>query len=252
MRIKQSINFWLLLLGVVIFASLGVNCFLQYQKYKTLESQNRKLQSEIQAVDRILDDNEAVNSYNKLQPLIPEVQLRILQKQWLIALEILHQIQLAKNNEALEKDAAVLTDKLKDHLADMKDRCNALLTESESSRKDITWRVYNLNGAVKLLSAFIVLETERNWEKVQGIMREAISDLKSSIDSADKIKVLTFEKNIPRWNLELLSAEQYVKKFEIIKPEDEIRLELKDNLEALIPEKGGYAPGEPLERRIKK
>jgi hypothetical protein len=29
-------------------------------------------------------------------------------------------------------------------------------------------------------------------------------------------------------------------------------LQLEDNLEVLIPEKGGYAPGEPIERRVEK
>jgi len=252
MQIRQIINFCLPLLGVVIFTFSGITSVFQYRNYRTLESQRKQLQREVQAADTTVDNHEAVNRYKTLQSLLPEVQLRILQRQWSIALEILRQIQLAKDNEALEKDVPVLTNKLKDHLDDMKDRCNTLLAESESLQEDIVWRVYNLNGSVKLLLAFLVLETERNWEKVQGIMKEAISDLKSSTDTVDMVKEPTFARNIPRWNLELLSAEQYVRKFEIITPSDETRVELEENLEAIIPEKGGYAPGEPLERRIKK
>jgi hypothetical protein len=252
MQIRQIINFCLPLLGVVIFTFSGITSVFQYRNYRTLECQRRQLHREVQAADTTVDNHEAVNRYKTLQPLLPEVQLRILQRQWSIALEILRQIQLAKDNEALEKDVPVLTNKLKDHLDDMKDRCNTLLAESESLQDDIVWRVYNLNGSVKLLLAFLVLETERNWEKVQGIMKEAISDLKSSTDTVDRVKEPTFARNIPRWNLELLSAEQYVRKFEIITPSDETRVELEENLEAIIPEKGGYAPGEPLERRIKK
>jgi len=239
-------------LGALFFIVFGINGLLRYYHYKNLGSQNRQLQRVIQRVDTIPDDREAVARYRALSPRIPEVNLRVLQRQWSIALEILHRIQLARNNEALEQDIPQFTNELKDHLDGMRDACNTILAEKESLPGDIVWRIYNLNGAVKLLTAFLVLENERNVEKVQGLLREAISDLKSSIATVDTIRGATLMKNIPRWNLELLTAEQYVRKFEVSRLEDAARLDLRDNLEALIPEKGGYAPGEPLERRIKK
>ena len=39
---------------------------------------------------------------------------------------------------------------------------------------------------------------------------------------------------------------------QLAKVEEQERLNLKDNLEAIIPEKGGYAPGEPLETKVLK
>jgi hypothetical protein len=252
MRMKNIIRYSLLLLVLLIFTFLGINRLLRYGHYRTLESEYRHLQHEIQVADSMGDHNVAIDYYKKLKTSLPEVQLRILQRQWLVALEILHQIQLAKYNTVLDKEVPVLFDNLQGHLQDMKDRCNVLLTESDLLPEAIAWRIYNIKGSVNLLSAFIVLETERNWKKVMGTMKDAISALKLAIASVDRAQTEGFERNIPRWNLELLHGEQYVKKLKFTQLEAERRLELRDNLEAIIPEKGGYAPGEPMERKVEK
>jgi hypothetical protein len=249
---KNIIRYSLLLLVSLIFVFVGIHRLLRYGHYGTLESESRHLQHEIQVADLMGDHNVAIDHYKALKTSLPEVQLRILQRQWLVALEILHQIQLAKYNSVLDKEVPVLFDNLQGHLQDMKDRCNVLLTESDLLPEAVAWRIYNIKGSVNLLSAFIVLETEKNWKKVMGTMKDAISDLKLAIASVDKAQTESFERNIPRWNLELLHGEQYVKKFTFTQLEAERRLELRDNLEAIIPEKGGYAPGEPMERKVEK
>jgi hypothetical protein len=252
MKIRQAIIHYLPVLGVIFFIIFGINGLLRYYHYRTLEFRNRQLESAIQTIDAIPDDREAVNRYKALSPHIPEVDLRILQRQWIIALGIIHQIQLARNNEELEQDTPRFMNELKDQLDGMRDKCNSILSEKESLSGDIVWRVYNLSGAVKLLTAFLVLENEKNIEKVQGLLREAVSDLKSSIAAVDTIPGSMLVENIPRWNLELLTAQQYIRKFEVSKLEEAAHLDLSNNLEVLIPERGGYAPGEPLERRVKK
>jgi hypothetical protein len=249
---KNIIRFSLPLLAALIFTLLGINRILHYRHYLSLESKSRQLQHEIQVADSVNHHHEAINYYKMLKASLPEVQLRILQRQWLIALEILHQIQLAKYNSVLEKDVPILFGNLNDHLEDMKDGCSLLLTEIESLPEHMAWRARNIRGSASLLSAFIVLETERNWKKVMGTMKDAISDFKLAIASVDSAQTKAFERNIPRWNLELLHGEQFVKKFKFTRLEAERRLELRDNLEAIIPEKGGYAPGEPLERKVEK
>jgi hypothetical protein len=126
-----------------------------------------------------------------------------------------------------------------------------VITENDPLRKEVAWRIHNIEGAARLLAAFAVLETERNWKKVMSAMQAAVSAFKSAIETVDAAPVSNLEKSMPRWNLELLHADIYIKKLSVIQPDQE-RLELRDNLEAVIPEKGGYAPGEPLERRIRK
>ena len=162
MRMKNIIICSLLLLVTLIFASLGVHRLFRYGHYGTLESEYRHLQQEIQVADSVDDHNEAIDHYKKLKTSLPEVQLRILQRQWLVGLDILHQIQLAKYNTVLDKDVPVLFDKLKDHLEAMKDRCNFVLAESDTLSGDIAWRAHNIKGSTGLMLAFIVMETERN------------------------------------------------------------------------------------------
>ena len=83
-------------------------------------------------------------------------------------------------------------------------------------------------------------------------MGAAILAFKSAIEAVDAAPLVSnLEKNVPRWNLELLHEDIYVKKQMRVPPDLE-RLGLRDSLEAVIPERGGYAPGEPLERRIQK
>jgi len=236
----------------MVFTVLGVVSIVNYRLYRSLELESRNLREQVLAGDRIADPYQAVALYQTLSPASPVVQLRIVQRQWLMALEILQQIQRAGRNPILEKDSALLYNKLQGHLEKMGDECNVLLTESGSLPEEIAWQIYNLRGSVRLLMAFSVLETERNWKKVIGIMKEAISDLKSAIAAVDKTNSSAFRKNVPRWNLELLQGEQFVRKFQYATVTDDQRLELKDNLEAIIPERGGYAPGEPVERKILK
>jgi hypothetical protein len=105
---------------------------------------------------------------------------------------------------------------------------------------------------VKIVSSFLVLETEKNWKKVRGKLKEATSDLKSAIDIVDKTASSNLEKNICRWNLEILGQQQPGKKMKLAESDAEHHLVLRDNLEAIIPEKGGYAPGEAMGGAMKK
>jgi hypothetical protein len=249
---KKYLPSFLLLLGAIIFIVLGMSRLVHYRYYRSLEYQNRNLWQGIQEGERIIDPYQAVAHFQKLIPRTPEVQLRILQRQWAIGLDLLQQIHRSSANSHLTKDVPALYTTLNTHLDVMAEECSGLLSKSEALPDEIAWRVYNIRGSVKLLTAFSVLETERNWKKVMGIMKEAISDLKSAIASVDRTNTLGLDRNVPRWNLELLQGEQFVKKFQLGTVTDDQRLELKDNLEAIIPERGGYAPGEPVERRVLK
>jgi hypothetical protein len=97
-----------------------------------------------------------------------------------------------------------------------------------------------------------MFSNEQNPDKVQGVIREALSDFKAAIEAVDKTDVPAYVKNIPRWNFEMLTGEDYIKKIEVAKTELEKNQALSESLEALIPEMGGYAPGEPIETKIKK
>ena len=249
---KKMVRLYIPILGAIIFCALGVSQTVLHQKNKTLESKSREVRGRIQDVDALVDHDEAIARYKEVAPSMPEVELRILQRQWATALETLRQTQAARTASTLEGDVPIFFDRLRKLLDEMKDRCSALLAGKDFLPVEVTWQAYNIEGSVRLLMAFTSLETERNIKKVTALMREAISDYTASIDAVDTIGAAGIKNNIPRWNMELLHAEQYVEQFQLAEPDAQKRLDLRDNLEALIPEKGGYAPGEPLERKIRK
>jgi len=249
---KKHVILSLPLVAALIFGYIGVSSVLEYKKNRSLEAQKRQMRNQINTAVMIEDHSEAISLYKTVSPVFADVQLRILQRQWHIALEMVDHIRLAKYNDVLADEIPVLYKHLLHHLDDMHDRCSYVLTEFEPLNLDIAWRAYNIKGAVNLLRAFVVLATEKIWKKVRGTMKEAISDLKSAVELVDRTDAPNFEKNIPRWNLELLQANEYIRKVAVSKMEAERRLDLRENLEAIIPEKGGYAPGEPIERRMKK
>lgn len=230
----------------------GIDCLFEYRHYRELERQARQFQEGIAYAEKSPDDREAIKRYQAIVPNTPEVHLRILQRQWALSLDLLRQTSVARYSPSLEGDLPRLFSALSEQLAAMQERCALVLGESDTVPAAIAWRTYNLRGAVRLLKCFVILETEKTWEKAAGTMKEAIADLKASIDAVDQVTGPTYEKNIPRWNLELLHAEEQVKRLQLAKVEEMERLDLQDNLEAIIPEKGGYAPGEPLETRVLK
>jgi len=246
---RNTIAFLVLL--AVCFLLLAMYSLFQYRTAAALEARNRQLQQELQKADAIADDSTAVSSYKKL-PARPEIQLRILQRQWRVALEVLQYLQRAQYNTELQNETGIYSERLKSLLDEMLDRSSSMLADSERLQPDIIWQTYNASGAAKLLSAFLLLEREQNVDKVQGVMRDALTDFKSAIDAVDKADVSPLQRNTPRWNFEMLNGEQFIKKIEVAKTDMEKNQVLKENLETLLPEMGGYAPGEPIETRIKK
>ena len=246
----------LMMYGIGLVAALSlafcIRSFLQYRSFSAQERASRSLQQELLAADAITDDAAAAAQYQKISPPLPEVQLRILQRQWRIAMALLKSVQMCRYNVALEQEVPVSNARLKEHLDTMLDQCSSLLANTGSVRPEIVWQLYNIAGSAKLLKAFVMLDEEKNADKVQGMIRDALSDYKAAIDAVDSIGAPVEHKNIPRWNFELLNSEQYVKKIEAVKTDLEKNQALKENLETLIPEMGGYAPGEPVETKIKK
>lgn len=252
MTTKTRIRIAFIVLLSLVFAALGTYATRQYFIFSEAEDRDVLLRKEMQKADAIVDDAVAVAAYQKLAPALPEIQLRIVQRQWRIALELMKYMQQARSNVELQSETGEHATQLKNLLEKMIERCGTILANAASVRPDILWQVYNASGSAKVLSALVMLETEQNLDKVQGVMREALADYKSAIEAVDKGGLPPSRKNIPRWNLELLNGEGSVKKYEVSMTDTEKNQTLKENLEMLIPEIGGYAPGEPIETRVKK
>jgi hypothetical protein len=252
MKIKKNITIAFIILLSATFVLLGMYSTREYRSVTDREASGRRLQQDLKKADAIADDNAAVAAYKRLSPALPEIQLRIVQRQWRIALQLLQYMQRSKDNTELQTETGVFGARLKGLLDEVNERCSSTLADTASLRPEIVWQLYNTAGSAKVLSAFVMLETGQNLDKVQGVMRDALTDYKAAIEEVDKAVVPTAQKNIPRWNFEVLSGEENVQKFEVSMTDTEKNQVLKEELETLIPEIGGYGPGEPIETIIKK
>jgi hypothetical protein len=252
MMIKTRITITFNILLSVGFILLSIYTAREYRAVKAREAAARLLQQELRKADAIADDSAAATAYKKLSPALPEIQLRIVQRQWRIALQLLQYMQRARDNTELQTETGVFGARLKTLLDEMNERCSSMLADTASLRPEIVWQLYNTTGSAKVLSAFVMLETGQNLDKVQGVMRDAMTDYRAAIEAVDKAGVPPSHKNIPRWNFEVLGGEENVQKFEVSMTDMEKNQVLKEELETLIPEIGGYGPGEPIETIIKK
>jgi hypothetical protein len=252
MKMKTGITIACIILLSVAFVLLGMYSIREYGAATAREERDRMLQQELRKADAIADDNVAAAAYKKLYPALPEIQLRIVQRQWLTALQLMQYMQRARSNSELEDKTGVYGVRLTTLLDEMIGRCGSTLTDAAGLRPEIVWQLYNTAASAKVMSALVMLETEQNVDKVQSVMRDALTDYRAAIEAVDKAGVPPSQKNIPRWNFEVLNGEENVKKFEVSMTDVEKNQALKENLETLIPEIGGYGPGEPIETIIKK
>lgn len=252
MNKKTGITLAFILLLSVALVLLSLYAINEYGTDTAQEEHYRRLQQEIHKIDAVTDDRDAAEAYKRLYPALPEIQLRIVQRQWRSALELLHYMQQARVNAELQSETAAYGTRLAALLDEMIERSGKTLADSSSLRPDIVWQLYNASASAKVMNAFVMLETGQNVDKVQSTIRDALTDYKAAIDAVDKSGAPPAQQNIPRWNFEVLNGEGTVQKFEVSMSDAEKNRTLKENLETLIPEMGGYGPGEPIETIIKK
>lgn len=249
---KTGITIAIIILLSVALVLLAIYGMREYGAVTTLEARNKLIKQELQKADAMADDNAALAALKKLSPALPEIQLRIVQREWRIALQLMQYMQRASGNSELRNETDAYAARLRTLLDGMIERCAGTLVDAASLRPEITWQLYNTAGSAKVMSAFMMLETEQNVDRVQGVMRDALSDYKAAIEAVDKAGAPPAQKNIPRWNFEVLSGGENVEKFEVSMTDTDKNQELKENLETIIPEIGGYGPGEPVETIVKK
>ncbi|MDM8517656.1 hypothetical protein QUF76_15775 [Desulfobacterales bacterium HSG16] len=253
---KKSFKKYFPCIAGAIFFCLAAHQFEKFNSFRYEERLHKQFLHDVMNTDLIDDPDEAISRYRRLWPVIPETGLRILQRQWQTALGIVDQIKAInagdRNHEINNKKIAGLFDRLEKHLGQMESQADTIINGELSIQSEIEWRVHNLRAATRLLMAYVELETRNDTKKTAGILKKAISDFKAAIESVDLLKTDSLNRNIPRWNIELLHDEIQLKKISLGQIDAQKRLKLKENLEAVIPEKGGYSPGEPIEKRIEK
>jgi hypothetical protein len=221
-----------------------------------------------------------------LAAALPEAQIALLRRQWKRAGELATEIRETRKRSALIGEIPAIRDRLRALLEEMTGRTDALLADSENLEPGLRWRVRNLRGCVRLMTAFMEMESGENAGPARVLLRSAVSDFAQAIadvDAAipnprragtgasdasgdgsanDENEIRTgvgrtdfdpaLDRRVPRWNLEMLHGNAALRQAVSATPGGNARQSLRQGLETLIPGTGGYAAGAPPDRRVEK
>lgn len=242
----------LTLLGFICFSGAGLHQWLHSRSFAALAREGESLMERIRTIEGEPDHQKAVRHYTALAQDTPEIRLRILQRQWAMAVEKMTRIRKAKTRQTLNTAIPAFYEDLTVHLSEMADGCRSALAGPGFVREETAWRIHNIRGCVSVMQAFVTSLSERNEKKVAGRLRSAISEFAAAIHVVDGAAAAADLRNIPRWNLALITEKEWVQQFHPTPMAEDRRLDLQKNLETVIPETGGYAPGAPVEDRFAK
>lgn len=254
MLMKPPSRLLLAVVGLLMvgFSLAGLYQIGQYRHHAAQLREAEALKREFQRIAREPDNGRAIQSYAALADRNPDVHLRILQRQWAMAVSKMARLRNARAVSALENDIPILLGDLSAHLADMAERSRAALAGREPVRGEIAWRIHNIRASLEVMRAFLAESVEGNPKKALSHLTTAVGSLKSAIRIIDGVRNPGFLKNIPRWNMALIVGQNQTLRLSPGATADDRRLDLRDNLEAVIPETGGYAPGAPPETGVAK
>lgn len=207
--------------------------------------------SEVVLADAEDNHQKAIECYQALDRDNPLIRVRIMRRQWLLALAIFQRSQNQDNvtfdpNESPKH----LRKELNDLIFTLQQSGTFLL--NQKIRPASAWRVHNLLGASFLLQALESLESEQNLKRSQAQLGLAIDHFKQAIARVDEAPEAYDMSNIPRWNLELLSTRKNLFKLVRTQTGTDSKLDLKKNLATMLPASAGFMVGEPPDSRIRK
>jgi hypothetical protein len=249
---KCYIKSILLIICTIGLGTAGVVQFANHERRLSRVAEIEQLRAVFKAAEQISDPREAIDAYPSSGEAHREIRFAVLRRQWDLAVDRLHRVRKSRDNRHLLSGVTDQFDELTLFLRHLIQECSQLIETLELADEEVLWQSYNLRGAVRLLEAYCVLENEGNSKKAATRIQEAIADFKAAIQIVDRAPLDVDQRNVPRWNLEVLHGEELLKTIAFSRPESERSLNIRENLEAILPEKGGYAPGEPLDWRIEK
>jgi hypothetical protein len=230
--------------------------------------------------------SEAESALENLADGLPEAQIALLRRQWERAVALAAEIRETRKRPALIGEIPAIRDRLRALLEEMTGRADALLADSENLEPDLRWRVRNLRGCVRLMTAFVEMESGENAGPARVLLRSAVSDFAQAIadveaaipnprragtgasgtpgegfandDGENRTGVESsnfhpaLDRRVPRWNLEMLHGNAALRQAVSATPGGNARQSLRQGLETLIPGNGGYSAAAPLDRRVEK
>ena len=248
----------------IIFYTLLVICLLvivdaavSYRRISNRIQDEQQFYRQLSTLQQLAEDaelSELEQLSHQAQVLdisVPELQYQILYRHWLAAFANFDVLVAGAENRYVSRDLNKLTADIHRQLLALRSECDKLLRSAKIAPAEQKWLVYNLRGSVSLMMAYSLLEFTEDAEKSRTFLSDAVEDFKQAIHAVDDSVVLPSQRMIPRWNLELIvgagKALSASRRFG-----DNVSETLRTQLQAVIPNVGGYASGEPLETRVRK
>jgi hypothetical protein len=197
-------------------------------------------------LDKLADDAEMLG-----RP-IPEITYADLHRRWRSAVDRFDRVSAALKNRYLEPQAKNLLQELHENLLELRDACEQALAAEQGLSADPAWKIHNLKGSVSVLLAYSVLYYEEEGSKAAKFLTDALEDYKNAIRLVDQASRSSFERALPRWNLELITSVGEYRRIGMAQIPQTEMAELREQLQAFIPEVPGFSPGIPLETRVEK
>jgi hypothetical protein len=183
---------------------------------------------------------------------LPQAGYSALWHRWKAAMEQFERVSDALHNRYLAGDAAGMLPAFHDRLLKLRDACTSELEQRREPSPSLRWKLRNLRGSVAVLLAYSVLNHEQDGRKAAKFLSDALDDYKAAIAGVDDSSTSSFERSLPRWNMELIVGLGEYRKIGLSEIRRENMTQVQEQLEAFIPEVAGFAPGVPLETRVEK
>lgn len=252
-----SALFWLFMSACLVVAIDGAISYQQVSQRHENEQQFYQQLAQAQQQGQSVELSELTllqQRAQRLQLAVPSLDYLILYRQWLAALIHFDKLAAGAENRYVSSDLDNLKNDVHQSLLQLRASCDNQLhyaDGNEAKNNDIQWPIYNLRGAVSVMMAYSLIEFSQDSEKSRTFLGDAVEDFKQSIRSVDESAVMPAQRMIPRWNLELIfgAGESVVVGRKL--GGDSIE-EMRGQLQAVVPNVGGYSPGAPLETRVRK
>lgn len=183
---------------------------------------------------------------------LPEITYADLHRRWRSAVDRFDRVSAALGNRYLEPQAKELLKELHEHLLELRNAGEQALSAEQGLSADPAWKIHNLKGSVSVLLAYSVLYYEKDGNKAAKFLTDALEDYKNAIRLVDQASRSSFERALPRWNLELITSVGEYRRIGMAEIPQANMAEVREQLQAFIPEVPGFSPGVPLETRVEK
>lgn len=247
--------FWLLMAAALLVA---VEAALTAHEQRSRSAQVNQFADQLQQATA----QEAELSLAALQQLhqqavalnvsVPQLDYLLLYRQWRQELSRFDLLAASAENRYLAADLSGLRQQVQQSFLDLRSACDQQLRRNEGASDPQRWAVHNLRGAVSVMMAYTLLEFSHDAERSRTFLGDAVEDFKQAIQTVDQADVAAAQQMVPRWNLELIvGGGETLAVGQGMAGSGDLE-QVRGQLQAVVPNVGGYAPGVPLETRVRK